>query len=87
LVIDHDIAWDEDNWKRLQVGEVVLRLPKPCARCTVINVDPNSGKTNPEVLLTLSKERLVDGKILFGMNAVVEKTGRIKRGDQVTILD
>jgi uncharacterized protein YcbX len=87
LVIDHDIPWEEDKWNRLQIGEVVLRLPKPCARCTVINIDPESGKTNPEVLLTLSKERLVDGKILFGMNAIVEKTGRIKRGDQVSILD
>lgn len=86
LVIEHDLAWAEDSWKRLKIGEVVLRIPKPCARCTVINIDPKTGDKNKEVLLALSKERMVDGKILFGINAIVEKTGTIKQGDSVEIL-
>lgn len=87
LVIDHDQAWAEDKWKKIKIGEVILRLPKPCARCKVINIDPDSGEENSEVLLALSKKRMIDEKILFGVNAIVEKTGSIKRNDPVEIIE
>jgi uncharacterized protein YcbX len=87
LVIDHDIAWAEDQWKRLKIGGVILRIPKPCARCTVITIDPDTGEKNPEVLIQLGKKRMIDGKILFGANAIVEQTGVIKRNDKVEIVD
>lgn len=87
LVIEGALAWEEDTWKRIKIGDVVLRIPKPCARCTVINIDPHSGHKDKEVLLTLSQERMVDGKILFGTNAIVEKTGLIRLEDKIEIID
>lgn len=86
IVIDYDIAWDEDNWKRLIIGDVQLRIAKPCARCTVINVDPKTGEKNKDILISLSKSRLKDGEILFAMNAIVEKTGVINVGDEVVVV-
>jgi uncharacterized protein YcbX len=85
IVIDHDLAWAEDDWKRIRIGKVQLRIPKPCARCIVINIDPETGEKGSEVLQTLGKFRLQDGKILFGLNAIVEKTGKIKVGDKVEV--
>jgi uncharacterized protein YcbX len=87
IVLDHHTAWEEDNWKRLKIGEVILRIPKPCARCTVINIDPNTGEKNKNVLLTLSKARLSEEKILFGINAIIEKTGIIGLDDKVEIVE
>ena len=87
LVIEDALVWEEDNWKRLKIGEVVLRIPKPCARCTVINIDPHTGEKDKEILLGLSQERMVDGKILFGINAIVEKTGPIRLEDKVEIIE
>ncbi len=87
IVIDHNIAWDEDNWKRIRIGEVVIRIAKPCARCIVTNIDPKTGISENKVLVELGKLRLVDNKVLFGMNAIVEKTGKIKVGDEVELIE
>lgn len=87
LVVDGNIAWEEDKWKRVKIGEVILRIPKPCARCTIINIDPHTGEKDKEVLLTLSQERMIDGKILFGINAIVEKTGKIQLEDKLEIIE
>jgi len=87
IIIEHDEAWAEDNWKKIKIGSVILRTPKPCARCKVINIDPESGNQNSEILHALSKKRMYDGKVYFGLNAIVEKTGSIKLNDQVEILE
>ena len=87
LVIEHDIAWDEDHWKKLRIGEVLLRIPKPCERCIVIDIDPITGKNkSSEVLQTLAKIRMPKGGIYFGLNAIVEKTGKVRLGDKVEIV-
>jgi uncharacterized protein YcbX len=86
LVIEHTKAWDEDNWKKLRIGEVILRIPKPCARCKVINIDPITGEKGSEVLQTLAKIRMPEGGIYFGLNAIVEKTGKVRLGDKVEIV-
>jgi uncharacterized protein YcbX len=53
---------------------VVLRLVKPCARCTIPNVDPLSADVGTEPGDTLALYRSdtrVGGAVTFGMNAVV----------------
>jgi uncharacterized protein YcbX len=87
IVIDHTIAWDEDNWKRIKIGEVVLRITKPCERCIITNINPKTGKVEQAVLADLGKIRLKDNKVLFGVNAVAEKTGIIKIEDKVIVID
>jgi len=87
IIIEHNQAWEEDKWKKIKIGNVILRTPKSCARCKVINIDPESGEQNSEVLHALSKKRMYDGKVYFGVNAIVEETGSIKRNDQVEILE
>jgi uncharacterized protein YcbX len=70
-------------------GPVVLRLVKPCTRCTMPNVDPLTAETSTEPGDTLAGFRgdaRVAGGITFGMNAVVlsgfEHTLRV--GQRVT---
>jgi uncharacterized protein YcbX len=55
-------------------GPVRLKLVKPCSRCTVPNVDPQSAATGPEpgdTLATYRADPRVDGAITFGMNGIV----------------
>jgi uncharacterized protein YcbX len=55
-------------------GPVRLKLVKPCARCSIPNVDPLSAATGAEPGDTLSTYRAdarVGGAITFGMNAIV----------------
>ncbi|MEW6707273.1 MAG: MOSC N-terminal beta barrel domain-containing protein [Pseudomonadota bacterium] len=64
-------------------GPVVLKLVKPCVRCTIPSVDPASGEQGHEPGDTLSGYRAdsrMRGGITFGMNAVVvEGVGRVLR--------
>jgi uncharacterized protein YcbX len=61
-------------------GPVVLKLVKPCVRCTIPSVDPATGEQGHEPGDTLAGYRAdsrMDGGITFGMNGiVVEGIGR-----------
>ncbi len=87
IVIEHNIPWEEDQWKRIRIGGVVIRIAKPCARCIVTNIDPTTGIAGNSVLNDLGKIRLVDNKVLFGMNAIAEEMGTIRLGDQVELIE
>jgi uncharacterized protein YcbX len=37
-------------------------------------------------LLTLSKYRKIDNKVMFGMNLICESIGKVSVGDKITLL-
>ena len=78
LVLAGVEAHDEDRLAELRIataeGEVALKPVKPCARCPIPNIDPQTAQSSPEVLATLSQYRAdarVDGALTFGMNAII----------------
>lgn len=77
----------EDAWPGLAVGEVVLRLAKPCARCVVTTIDQATGARGVEPLRTLAEFRRRAGKVLFAQNALVRRGGTVRVGDPVHVLD
>lgn len=85
LVIEGAPAWDEDTWRELAIAGRHVRLPKPCARCSVTTVDQLTGEREREPLATLARLRKVDGKVLFGVNALVDAPGAWTAGDLVEI--
>ncbi|WP_324918242.1 MOSC domain-containing protein [Ramlibacter sp.] len=70
-------AHDEDRVDVLRIEAdrpVAIRPVKPCARCPIPNIDPQSGEPSPEVLDTLQGYRSdprVGGAVTFAMNAIV----------------
>ena len=87
LVIDGLPAWDEDHVDVLTIGEVVLKLAKPCVRCEVTTTDQITGaRSSDEPLNTLARFRnnAALGGVTFGWNAVILTPGRISTGDQVS---
>ncbi|MEO0769249.1 MAG: MOSC N-terminal beta barrel domain-containing protein [Cyanobacteria bacterium J06649_4] len=86
----------EDQWKRIQIGEATFKVSKPCARCSVPNVEQSSGKRTQEPSRTLATYRAWDKGIWFGQNLVQETASPQKSpqslsslsvGDVVKILD
>ncbi len=76
----------EDQWKNFQIGDIQLRTAKPCSRCAVTTVDPETGKyTGKEPLRTLSTYRRQDKMVMFGQNVVHDNTGRLRVGDLLTV--
>ena len=94
LVLDGLDAHGEDHLHEIRFeaegGPVVLRLVKPCARCSIPDVEPATAETGTAVADTLAGYRAdarLDGALTFGMNAVIVegvdrvlKTGMAGRG-------
>jgi len=78
--------FEEDNWKKFKIGNVVFQAVKPCARCVITTTDQETAERAHEPLLTLSKYRKIDNKVMFGMNLVCESIGKVKLGDMIILL-
>ncbi|XP_039757741.1 mitochondrial amidoxime-reducing component 1-like [Pararge aegeria] len=55
-------AYDEDNWKFVKIGDNVFEIIKPCFRCILTTIDPETGVRNEKVepLETLKTYRQID---------------------------
>ncbi|GGY66578.1 MOSC domain-containing protein [Marinobacter zhanjiangensis] len=81
------MPWEEDRWQTLALGDVPVRLVKPCSRCVMTTVDPDSGERSPDgnPLKTLSGFRRTEDGVIFGANGVHLETGTLRVEDPVTI--
>lgn len=77
----------EDKWQKIRIGGISFRVVKPCSRCPIPTVNPQTGrKEGPEPLKTLMSYRRRDNKIWFGQNLVHEGRGVLQANQQVEIL-
>jgi uncharacterized protein YcbX len=85
LVEGTGAAFAEDEWKAIALGGAALRVVKPCARCVLTTVDPETGQPSArgEPLRTLATYRTRGGKVLFAQNALVRRGGTVRIGDEV----
>lgn len=87
LVVNTSIAFEEDNWRSIRIGNTLFHLVKPCARCVLTTIDQQTGVAGKEPLRTLSTYRTINNKVLFGQNTISGKSGEyIKLGDAVQVV-
>lgn len=70
VVIEGAGAWDEDRWVGLRIGALTFRAPKPCARCVITTIDPESAIAAREPLRTLATFRKQADGVMFGVNLI-----------------
>ena len=89
LVIEGSSAYAEDGWKRVRIGDIEFRLVKPCARCILTTIDPQTGERSAdrEPLATLQQYRAEEDGAMFGQNLVNDSNGRLEVGMPVTVLE
>ena len=87
LVVSGCDPYAEDNWRRLRIGDLVLRVAKPCSRCIIPTIDPLTGERSAEPLRTLMGYRRRDNKVYFGQNLVHEGPAELVRGMAVEVLE
>jgi len=89
LVVGGSEAFAEDGWKRIRIGDVEFRVVKPCSRCILTTIDPQTGMRSDdrEPLATLKTYRQVEGDVMFGQNLVSDGVGRLDVGMPVTVID
>jgi uncharacterized protein YcbX len=85
LVIADCASYAEDTWRTIQVGDIAFRLPKPCSRCPVPQIDPKTAIMGKEPLRTMARTRKWKNKVFFGQNALHDSEGILQTGDTVII--
>ncbi|KAI4455176.1 molybdopterin cofactor sulfurase mosc [Holotrichia oblita] len=89
-------AYSEENWDWIKIGDVVLRLIRPCTRCAMTTVHPERAVYSKQREPLKSLERLnnpkqpaylkLEGKRgVMGIQIELWKAGQIHVGDEVFI--
>ncbi len=88
IVVEGCSPYEEDRWKTIRIGSVIVRMTKPCYRCVLTTVDPETAERGKEPLRTLSHYRRgKDGDVYFGQNVIHETLGVIHTGDPIEIME
>ena len=77
--------FEEDDFSEFEIGHCYFKAVKPCPRCVVINVEPETGIRGTEPLKTLSSYRLSGNDINMGQNLLCFKEGTIEIGQPLTV--
>lgn len=87
IVISGCEPYAEDNWRRIKIGDITMRVVKPCSRCIIPSIDPQTGERGDEPTRVLVKYRKRDNKVYFGQNVIADTTGNITVGMPVEVLE
>jgi uncharacterized protein len=85
FVFDGTAPYEEDEWEGISIGSVKFAGVKPCGRCALPNVDPDSGEKGEEPLRTLALYRRQNGNIIFGLNVIALNYGTVRKGDEIIL--
>ena len=79
----------EDDWigRRLRLGEAEVEVRSAIPRCAVIDLDPDTGRRRTHALRALADYRQQGKELVFGVDGVVTKPGRVHVRDAVEVGD
>ncbi len=80
IVVADSLPYEEDAWSHFRVSGIDFYGVKPCARCVLTTIDPETGEKGREPLRTLATYRQWKHKILFGQNVLAQPTGEFILG-------
>ena len=86
LVFEGGKPYEEFLWRKFKIGQNLFYGLKPCERCVVTTIDPDTAEQGKEPLLTLSGQK-IENKVVFGQHAVATDHGEIKVGDPIEVLE
>lgn len=86
IVVADASAHAEDEWQRVRIGELTFEVAKPCVRCTIPSMDPDSGTVAEGFNRTLAAYRRRDGQIYFGQNLIALDSGVVRADDPLEVL-
>jgi uncharacterized protein YcbX len=86
IVVEGCDAFAEDKWTNFTLGNLAMRGVKPCSRCILTTVNPETGQKSDDMepLKTLMSYRKQGNSVYFGQNVIHTTTGEIRVGDSLT---
>ena len=86
IVIDGCPPYAEDKWQKIKINGIIFSLVKPCSRCIIPAIEPNSGNKRMDIIKALSTHRRRGNASYFGQNALHDSEGQICVGDNVELI-
>lgn len=72
IVIENTEAFSEKAWREISTKNVSMRVVKPCERCVIPTLNPDTAESEKGILSTLVKHCRENKKIYFGQNLTFE---------------
>ncbi len=85
LVFSGGTPHQEDEFREFRIGKNIFAGVKPCNRCNLITIDPQTGEAGDEPLRTLATYRKRGNKILFGQNLIALNHDHIEEGNEIIL--
>lgn len=97
FVVKGAVMYEEDSWDWVKIGDVIFRNVKPCTRCILTTVDPETGTKNSkaEPLKTLKSYRQIhdpelrpytgDSPVMGIHLGLRSPNGKVRLGDPVYV--
>jgi uncharacterized protein YcbX len=86
VVVSGCDPWAEDDWKRIRIGNIPVRVVKPCSRCIITTTDQHTGERGAEPLRALAAFRNHGSEVWFAQNCIPEATGTVAVGDALRVV-
>lgn len=89
-----ELAYGEDNWSSMQIGQQMFQMLGSCRRCHMICIDQETAQKDEEPFVTLAKTRRFESKVFFGSHVchIAQRNGTkasqhptIKVGDIIRV--
>jgi uncharacterized protein YcbX len=94
IVVRGTVAFEEDYWKVIRIGNATLHVVKPCPRCKQSCTSQETGAVSEEPLVTLADFRAKDSRnganVYFGQNVIPAQGAvgaQIYVGDDFEVLE
>jgi len=85
IVFEGGRPYQEDGMTAFQVNGINFSGVKLCGRCMVTTIDQDTAETGKDPLKTLATYRLINNKVMFGMNLLHDSSGWIAVGDSISL--
>lgn len=83
IMVEGSKPFEELQWKQLRANKGLLAIVKPCERCVIPTRNLKSQKKETDVVQLLKEKCLIEGKIIFGQNALVRGISALRIGDSL----
>ena len=87
IVVRGTLPYEEDTWRTIRIGQMVLHIVKACARCEIPTTDQATATRGKEPLKTLATYRQGIRGVMFGQNLIHEGEGILRVGDAVEVIE
>lgn len=87
LVVSGCEPYAEDNWLKIRIGSIDFRVVKPCSRCVITTINPDTTIKSDEPLRTLNAYRKKGKLVYFGQNLIHDVVGSVSVSDELGIVE